>query len=292
MEIQYLREWIHLTETRSYSRSAEELHISQSSLSRHIQMLEKELGEALFIRSTRKIELTDFGMVYLPLAKKITAADDNANKAVSSYLKTKNSMVTLGISQNPHLYQITESLRSFRNAWPDIPVRILEGSIQDLRRELQDGTLHIATTAYPKRERPRFDFIPAGRSMLVAVIPQNHYLSSYDTLPLHRLSGVNLMVPAKDSLFFHELTYHLSRDGIAPNIVYQGSYAGGLSLLKDGMGILIADRQSVLENRPENTAVLPLSPEISYTFGLEYTGHLSRNEHIFVKHIRSLFPET
>ena len=288
MELQYIREFIHLADTRSYSRSAAELHISQSSLSRHIQLLEKELGELLFMRSTRSVTLTDFGQIYLPCAKKIIAADDSAVRTVSRYLKTKTETVILGVSHNPQLYLVTDSIRSFRSAHPDIPVRITEGSIQELQNELEDGTLHLATTAYSRREHAKNAFIPAGESSLVAVIPENHFLASYDTVPLYRLNGIHLMVPAKDTLFYRELSYWLKRDGIVPDIVYQGSVGGSISLLKDGMGIMIEDRKSAFDTQSEGTVIRPLSPEISYTFGLEYTNHLSRNEQIFVSHIRNL----
>ncbi|MBR4162570.1 MAG: LysR family transcriptional regulator, partial [Solobacterium sp.] len=82
MEIHYIIEFVDLADTKSYSESAKNLHISQSSLSRHIQFLEKELGEPLFVRSTRKMALSPFGRSYLPYAKKIAEANRLAEKAI------------------------------------------------------------------------------------------------------------------------------------------------------------------------------------------------------------------
>jgi DNA-binding transcriptional LysR family regulator len=81
MDTRYISEFVSLAETLSYSRTAHDLHLSQSSLSRHIQMMEKELGP-LFIRSTRRIELSPGGRIYLPWAKKITAAQQAAEAAL------------------------------------------------------------------------------------------------------------------------------------------------------------------------------------------------------------------
>ena len=57
MDLAYIREFVALASSLSFSETAEQMHISQSALSRHIQALEKELGEPLFIRSTRKMRI-------------------------------------------------------------------------------------------------------------------------------------------------------------------------------------------------------------------------------------------
>lgn len=71
MELAFIREFVTLAEIRKFSAAAQQLHISQSTLSRHIQTLETELGCTLFTRTTRDVELSACGALYLPYAKKI-----------------------------------------------------------------------------------------------------------------------------------------------------------------------------------------------------------------------------
>ena len=292
MEIQYIREWIDLAETMSFSKTAERLHISQSSLSRHIQTLEKELGEPLLIRSTRKTELTGFGRMYLPLARKIREADDYARKSASHYLQNRDAAVTLGVSRSPHLYLVTDSVLSFREAYPTIPVHMTEGSVFELRRELDEGRLHIATTACTKREKTKHHFISAGYSSLAAVLMKDHYLATYDTIPLHRLHGADLLVPEMNTVFSRELTYALERDGILPNIVYHGGTKNAIRLLAGTDSILIADMESAKEQMTTDMVIRPLSAGLEFEFGLEYTSQLTKNEKLFVSHIRKLFQKS
>jgi DNA-binding transcriptional LysR family regulator len=71
MEIRHLEHFVAVAGTLNYSRAAEELHISPSPLSRSIQQLELELGGPLFLRATRKVELTQLGYSLLPYATRI-----------------------------------------------------------------------------------------------------------------------------------------------------------------------------------------------------------------------------
>lgn len=63
MEINWFGEFVVLSETLHYAQAAEKLYMTQSTLSKHIQALEKELGAPLFARSYHKLELTPFGRV-------------------------------------------------------------------------------------------------------------------------------------------------------------------------------------------------------------------------------------
>ncbi len=76
MKIQSMREFITLSELKNFNYAAEKLFLSQPTLSRHIKELEEELGVTLFSRSTRRVELTEYGLYFLPFAKRIVSAED------------------------------------------------------------------------------------------------------------------------------------------------------------------------------------------------------------------------
>ncbi|UFS58739.1 LysR family transcriptional regulator [Subtercola endophyticus] len=71
MELRHIRHFLAVAQTLNFSRAAENLNISASPLSRSIQQFESELGGALFIRATRKVELTPLGLSLLPYASRI-----------------------------------------------------------------------------------------------------------------------------------------------------------------------------------------------------------------------------
>jgi DNA-binding transcriptional LysR family regulator len=72
LEIEFIKEFVILAETGNYLKAADLLFISQPALSRHIMSLEKQLGVALFNRTTRSLELSEYGRRFLPYAREIS----------------------------------------------------------------------------------------------------------------------------------------------------------------------------------------------------------------------------
>ena len=70
MEVQYVREFLTLVKYGNYLAAADELFISQSTLSKHIFALEKELGLSLLNRTTRKVQLNQYGPLFSPMHRR------------------------------------------------------------------------------------------------------------------------------------------------------------------------------------------------------------------------------
>jgi len=77
VDLRYVSEFRVLAETGNFLDAASDLDISQSTLSRHIQSLEAELGARLFTRSTRRVSLSEYGGVFLPYAKQLLEIERN-----------------------------------------------------------------------------------------------------------------------------------------------------------------------------------------------------------------------
>lgn len=291
MDISYISEFVALADTKSFSATAYQLHISQATLSRHIQTMEQELGHLLFIRSTRNVELSDFGQIYLPYARVISENIHKADVARIAYEKRSSTKTMIGIAHNPDLFMAAEFISGFRREHPDIPIQIFEGSLKELRQEFQSGRLHIISMIYSEWEEPQHKFIPAGESRLVAIMPCDHALATYDRVPLKCLENVPLLVPEQTSFPFQYLLHIFEQENIRPNIVYQGNTTGIGQLLKEGMGIFIQDEAIARTQMNEYLISRKLDPDISYLFGLEYQDKLSKNEQIYVKYVEKKLSE-
>ncbi len=292
METQYIIEFVTLAQTKSFSESSRLLHISQSSLSRHIQMLEKELGNDLFARTTRRIELTEFGRFYLPYAEKQKALSEDTAKAVQRWKKHNTAAITVGISHHAHLFSITASIAAFRKANPEIPLRMVERSLEQLHKDLLEGKLSLITMAYPKGQLLPERFITAGESNLVAVLPSSHILATYQVIGLYHLSGRPLYLPEEHTLFADLIRDALLREGIHTDIMYQGSLPTRIDLMKQEPGILIDEARVVQEIiKDESFVIRPLEPQVGFVFGLEYAERLNAGEYRYMKFIRDLFAD-
>src|ERR1700722_18592194 len=83
MELRQLAHFVAVAEERHFTRAAARVHVVQSSLSSSIGALERELGEALFVRDNRRVALTQAGRALLPAARRALAAADEGRDAVA-----------------------------------------------------------------------------------------------------------------------------------------------------------------------------------------------------------------
>lgn len=125
MEIGYLNEFIKLAETGNYLEAADALYISQSTLSRHIQNIENDLGVQLFNRTTRRVELNEFGKTFLPYAKQITSLRTDYTHALSNQIKHQKNNITIGCIPTMTQYYISEILSRFQKEHPDLMLNII-----------------------------------------------------------------------------------------------------------------------------------------------------------------------
>ncbi|RRK30981.1 LysR family transcriptional regulator [Schaedlerella arabinosiphila] len=288
MDISYVLEFVVLADTKSFSAASYQLHMSQAALSKHIQSMERELGHPLFIRTTRNVEISEYGQIYLPYARQISENVRKAEAARIAFEKRSDARTIIGVVHNPDLFMATELISGFRREYPGIPIQIFEGSLKELRREFLMGRLHIISMAYSTWEKAQNHFIPAGKSRLTALIPKDHFLAEYESIPLRHLGNVPLLVPEQTSFPYQYLLHFFQQEEIHPDIVYQGNTTGVKHLLKEGMGIFIQDEAIAKTQMDENLVIRRLEPDISYTFGLEYQDHLTKNERIYVNYIKKM----
>jgi DNA-binding transcriptional LysR family regulator len=121
MEINYLREFVVLAQTGNFMEAADLRYCSQSTLSKHIQNMESELGVPLFDRTTRKVALSTFGQLFLPYAKQIAELEDKYTAVLQSSLGTDREILTLGSIPALAQYKITDVLIDFKKSHPNRP---------------------------------------------------------------------------------------------------------------------------------------------------------------------------
>lgn len=144
MDIQYIREFVTLAKFGNYMTAAEELFISQSSLSKHIIALEKELGFPLFNRTTRKVGLTQYGMTFLPYAQRIIDADAEFRNEVAMMRTEVRDSVRFGVLPAFLSYNVEAGIADFRRKFPQYPFSLVEGANSMLLSHLKDGTCNVA----------------------------------------------------------------------------------------------------------------------------------------------------
>jgi DNA-binding transcriptional LysR family regulator len=103
-----------LAETNNFQEAANNLFISQSSLSKHISAIEKELGVQLFDRSTRNVKLSKYGRLLLPYAYKVVQLEREYTNDINCEIKKNMDRITIASTSQMFQYSITEILTQYK----------------------------------------------------------------------------------------------------------------------------------------------------------------------------------
>jgi DNA-binding transcriptional LysR family regulator len=149
MQLHQLRYFVAVAEMRHFTHAADSVGITQPSLSKQIHALESDLGAPLFERVRGNIALTAAGEVLLPLARRILADVETASREVQELVGLRRGRVRLGATPSLCTSLAPEVLRRFRDAHPNVDVRVEESGSQDLVRDLLRGELDLAMIILP-----------------------------------------------------------------------------------------------------------------------------------------------
>src|SRR3954470_15930962 len=120
VQLQQLRYFAAVADTRHFTRAAERLHVAQPSLSQQIRALERDLGADLFHRARGHITLTDAGEALLPIARRILAATETARREVQEVARLRRGRVRLGATPSLCASLVPDVLRAFHDRFPAV----------------------------------------------------------------------------------------------------------------------------------------------------------------------------
>jgi DNA-binding transcriptional LysR family regulator len=190
VELRQLEHFVTAAEERHFTRAAQRLHIVQSGLSASIRALERELGTPLFVRSTRRVELTQAGLALLPEARRTLAAATTAADAVAAVQGLVRGTLAVGTMQIlPPAVDLVAILGRFHAQHPGVELRLRQAGTGTLLGEVAAGALDLALVA--PVGRPPAGLVVRGLAsepLLVACAPE-HPLARREEVELAELAG-------------------------------------------------------------------------------------------------------
>ncbi|MFH8342169.1 LysR family transcriptional regulator [Streptomyces sp. AM6-12] len=144
MELRHLQHFVAVAEDQHFTRAAERLMVSQSGLSASIRALERELRAPLFVRTTRRVTLTEAGRALLVEAERILAQVRAAHEAVAAVQGVLRGTLALGTEQCIAGVHVARLLAGFRGAHPDVEIRLRQAGSGALAEDVAAGRLDLA----------------------------------------------------------------------------------------------------------------------------------------------------
>jgi len=249
MELRHIRYFLRVAEDRHFGRAATALGISQPPLSQQIRALEDELGVALFDRTTRRVELTEAGKLFLPEARATIAQAGHAiDVAQRAQLGEIGELSIAFVSSVPFVPTVAQALTAFHRDYPNVHLNLVE-----LTRDVQiDGLLHRSIDIGFFRGTVPSDLplelvanLLLEESLVIAVRDDHPLAQRAGPLKIEDLSGVPLVQydPTLGAGFNDHLRTIFRRRGLDFRVSQEtGGLASLLGLVAAGFGVSILPR--------------------------------------------------
>src|SRR5260370_36228216 len=143
MEPHQVRYFCAVAEPGSFSRAAEQSHVSQPSLSKQILKLEDELGARLFDRLGRSVRLTELGKTFLPRARAVLRELEAAKGDVVEGKEFIGGTITVGVIPTVAPYFLPPRLITFSRKFPQVQLTVIEEITPVLLDRLRSGPFHF-----------------------------------------------------------------------------------------------------------------------------------------------------
>ena len=270
MELNHIREFIALSKTENYLEAAENLFISQSSLSKHIKSLELELGVSLFDRTTRKVRLSEAGKVFLPYAQQIIDLQHQGKTSLMNLMEEEEQSLSIGTIPIMVPYGITDLILGFKQDNVRINLSIVEDEALKLKQKLREGACDLAFIRRTPDEvvapEDSADFIIQSftTDYLVAVLPNNHPLANQAVIDLAEVKNEQFLFLPPESLLHHLSLQACQEAGFTPNVTYTGNRAENIiDLVSKGIGIsLLMAKPIAYINTQHLVKLVPVIPYV------------------------------
>lgn len=245
IELRHLQAFVAVAEELNFTAAAKQLFIAQQALSTRIQQLEQRVGVQLLRRTTRSVELTHPGRVFLADAAAILATVDAAVSAVRSAAGSE-IFLNVGFAAPISHCLIRKGIEQWSERYPAGLVRIVHGDPLDPTGGLRGRDVDVAFVFGPF-DATGFELIPLFSETLGVAMAWDHPLTIQETLELDDVLGEpTFWFPTPDRAWreFWEAAEH--RDGDPP--IYLGEYRSVdalLSILGTEHGVRVATEQLV-----------------------------------------------
>jgi LysR family transcriptional regulator, transcription activator of glutamate synthase operon len=262
MEIKQVQYFLMLSEMGSFSAAAEELYISQSSLSKQIIALEKELNSQLFDRSKRKIALTPAGEAFLIHARNMNSAYQALLAEMAQY-KTTTSLSIVAIPVIAQ-YGITSYIAQFKQAHPNIQFTLDEREATAILPLLNNHQFDLAFLRDNYLDREQYAFLEVARDKFQVILSRHHRLAGRESIALKELKDENFIMFDKGTIV-HELAVDACRaNGFEPRIFYASLRVESiLGLVASNSGIALMMEKVFSYHRHQDVIAIPLKENIS-----------------------------
>lgn len=289
MTLEQIDYFICAAQSRTFFDAAEAMHISQSSLSKQIMKLEKELELTLWDRSKRTAVLTPEGEFFYKEALKISTQYHRSLEAVYYFKDSKLQALHIGTLPFLSQYHLTSVIHSFCDTHPELSFSLKEVEDEELLSGLEKDFFNLIFVRKHMIDPELYTFHALTADRLVAVFPEAHPSASKKSVSLSELKKESfILMPPHTSIFrFCMQSFHNA--GIHPQLLRTARAESIVSAVEIGEGISLLTESSFQFFRQPSLVAVPVNGLEKLSIGIAHKKNmaLTTSAECFLQFVKS-----
>jgi DNA-binding transcriptional LysR family regulator len=260
IDFRHLETFCRVAALKSFSRAADDLLLTQPTVSGHILSLERSLSLRLFDRTGREIRLTKAGEMFLRYASKILTIRKEMLNALSEFSQGIRGELSLGASTIPGEYLLPELMADFKRAHPGLTLSLKISDTQEIVKELLGGHIEFGVIG-AKVSHPSLHYETLEEDEIIVIAPPDHPLTRKRSVGLEDVLKEPWIIREKGSGTQMTVERALRKKGKSLKDFNVAIEMGSTSSVKEGvkaaLGLAFISRRAVEEelNRRSLTAI-------------------------------------
>lgn len=289
MELVQLSHFRVVARTEHMTRAAEELNVTQPSLSRSIIRLEQELGVPLFDRQGRGLRLNDFGRAFLANVDRVFHELDGATGQLRDMAGLEQGIVSLAAGA---LHWLPEVLRPFQDAHPAVRFQLFAHTLPELHRMLAAGERDLCIVpADPVM--PGVHWQPLQTGEIFLVVPAGHRVAGRARIALADVAEEDMVLGKRGDSLRETMEEYFRLAGIVPRVACETDEPTVIEdFVTAGLGVAFIPNLATLRLRDGSTSWVRISaPACQFSLGIAWneSRYLSRAAQAFRAHMIDSF---
>ena len=244
MLLAQLTSFVEIARTGNLSRAAEALFVTQPALTSRLQVLERELGSELFVRTRRGMRLTEAGKAFLPFAVRSLETVAEGRRLVAEIAQGGAGELTIGAAPAVSTYVLPALLKEFHEAHPKVRLSVRTGHSEEVLELVLRGQVEVGLT----RQLRHADIVsePVYEDELVLVANRDHPFARRVVIRMEELASEELILFDRTSSY-HDLTNALFRAaGVEPaGVMELDNIDAAKKMVQQGLGVALLPQTAV-----------------------------------------------
>ncbi|MFG1497836.1 LysR substrate-binding domain-containing protein [Saccharospirillum sp. HFRX-1] len=267
MELRHLRYCLALAEVQNFTRAAQRVHVTQSTLSHQIRQLEEELGVQLFHRHGKRVTITESGRAFVDQIQPIVGQVDGIVAALKNVPDELTGELRIAATHSFNVQLIPQCLAAFMQRFPRVKVVVEELSGESIAVGLENGSLDLGVSYRPAVPRGLW-FEPLFNEELRLIVAPDHALAKRKRLRMVELNGLPLALLTPNFSTRQLLDECFMAAGAKPQVVAEMNAISPMVELVRRTGLASIVSANALAGEPGLVAVALENPTPVRTPGL------------------------